>query len=129
MVISILPATISLALNGLTPGTQYQFQWWAQDAVPAIFAPIPVTRGTSGNGVTLERRGAAAGSLGQFALGVFTATSATQTIDFNGSDTKSLLNAFQLREFPASPIPEPGTALFGIALAGVALRSPSKRRR
>ena len=32
------PATISLALNGLTPGAQYQFQWWAN---PSAWYPRP----------------------------------------------------------------------------------------
>ena len=125
------PPTISMTLNGLTPGAEYQFQWWAHESEASSFAPAPALPGTSataGNSVTLQRRGVLPGSLGQFALGVFTATSASQVIDFNGSDTKTLLSAFQLRQI-AAPVPEPGTALFGLAMAGVAFRSASKRRR
>ena len=125
------PATISMTLNGLTPGADYQFQWWAHESEASSFAPAPPLPGTSataGNSVTLQRRGVLPGSLGQFALGVFTATSASQVIDFNGTDTKTLLSAFQLRQI-AAPVPEPGSALFGFAMAGVAFRSASKRRR
>ena len=124
------PPTISMTLNGLTPGAEYQFQWWAHESEASSFAPAPALPGTSataGNSVTLQRRGVLPGSLGQFALGVFTATSASQVIDFNGTDTKTLLSAFQLRQIAA--VPEPGSALFGLAMAGVALRSFSKRRR
>lgn len=125
------PPTISMTLNGLTPGAEYQFQWWAHESEASSFAPappLPATSATAGNSVTLQRRGVLPGSLGQFALGVFIATSASQVIDFNGSDSKTLLSAFQLRQI-AAPVPEPGTALFGLAMAGVAFRSVSKRRR
>ena len=131
------PPTISMELKSLTPGAQYQFQWWAHESEPSSFDPFappppanPATTATSGvNSVTLERRGNLAGSVGQFALGVFTATSATQSITFNGSDAKTLLSAFQLRQLSTPAVPEPGTALFGLALSGVALRSSSRRRR
>ena len=129
------PASISMTLAGLTPGAQYQFQWWAHESEVSSFNPLapppglPATTATSGNSVTLERRGVSPGSVGQFALGVFTATSTSQSIDFSGSDTKTLLSAFQLRQIAAPAIPEPGTALFGVAMLGVAFRSVSKRRR
>lgn len=129
------PPTISMTLNGLTPNAQYQFQWWAHQSDSSSFDPfapapgVPTTTATSGNSVTLDRRGLTPGSLGQYALGVFTATSASQVFSFDGSDTRSLLNAFQLRQLAAPAIPEPSSALVGLALTGVVLRSSTKRRR
>ena len=127
------PPDITLTLSGLSVGTSYQFQWWANQSSLSSFSPFPppggpATTAAAGGSVTLTRYSPAT-EIGQFATGTFTADAASQVITFSGGDTRTLLNAFQLRELPASPIPEPGTALFGIALAGVALRSPSKRRR
>ena len=130
------PPTVTLTLSGLAVGTQYQFQWWANQSSFFSFDPLappppalPTTTATAGNSVSLERTGPDAGSLGQYALGVFTADAATQVITFNGSDTRTLLNAFQLRALSAPVVPEPGSCLFGIAVAGAicARRRPTSR--
>ena len=116
--------TITLTLAGLTVGAQYQFQWWTNQSSFFSFDPLapapafPSTTATAGNSVTLTRTGATSGSLGQFAIGVFTADATTQSITFTGSNPQTVLNAFQLRALAAPVIPEPGSCLFGIALAG-----------
>lgn len=129
------PPNITLTLSGLNVGTPYQFQWWANESSFFSFDPnapapaLPSTTATAGGSVSLVRTGLAPGSLGQFAIGSFTADAASQDIVFSGSDTKTLLSAFQLRAFPAPPIPEPGAGLFALALSAVAFRSLSSRRR
>ena len=128
------PPEITLTLSGLSMGTQYQFQWWANQSGFFSFDPnpppgIPTTTATAGGVVSLDRTGFDPGSLGQFAIGTFTADATSQAITFSGSDTKTLLSAFQLRALPATAIPEPGSCLFALALSGVALRSMSSRRR
>ncbi len=133
--VGVAPAAISLTLGGLTPGTQYQFEWWANQSDPLSFDPnapppaLPSTTATAGNSVTLVRTGLAPGSVGQFAIGTFTADAASQVVTFNGSDTKTLLNAFQLRQLGTTAVPEPGSCLFGFATMGFLLRSASRRRR
>lgn len=126
------PPTISMTLGGLIPGAQYQFQWWANQAATSNFGPPPpisATIATAGNSVSLERTGNVPGGVGQYALGVFTATAASQTIAFDGTDSRVLLNAFQLRQLGAPAVPEPGSMLFGLAMTGFVFHSASKRRR
>lgn len=127
--------TITLALAGLSVGTQYQFQWWANQSSffnfdPNASAPaFPTTTATAGNSVSLARTGAVSGTLGQYAIGVFTADATTQSIAFTGSNPQTVLNAFQLRALAAPVVPEPGSCLFGIAVAGAicARRRPISR--
>ncbi len=124
------PPEITLTLSGLSIGTPYQFQWWANQSSLASFSPFPppsgpMTTATAGGSVTLTRYNPAT-EIGQFAIGTFTADAASQVITFSGGDNRTLLNAFQLRAFSAPAIPEPGTGLFALALSGVAL---SSRRR
>ena len=130
------PPAITLTLAGLNAGTQYQFQWWANQSSFFSFDPLapppafPSTTATAGNSVTLSRTGPLAGSLGQYALGVFTAdASGQQVISFVGSNPQTILNAFQLRALSAPAVPEPGSCLFGMAMTGVVLRSMCGRRR
>ena len=89
------PPEITLTLSGLSVNTQYQFQWWANQSSFFSFDPtpppgIPTTSATAGGTVSLDRTGFAPGSLGQFAIGTFTADATSQVIKFNGSDTKTL---------------------------------------
>lgn len=130
-----VPPTISLSLAGLIPGADYQFQWWVHQSSdfssdPGFPPPgVPTTTATSGGSVTLDRNGLVPGTLGQFAIGSFTADAAPQVITFNGSDIRTVISAFQLRQVSAPPIPEPGSFLFGIAVSGFLLSSTSRRRR
>ena len=127
--------SVTLTLAGLALGMDYQFQWWVNQTPPSNFDPnspppgLPTTTATAGNSVTLQRSSFDPGTIGQFAIGVFTATAFTQTIVFQGSDDKTLLNAFQLRQLAPTAIPEPGSCLFGLAMSAVIFRRIFTRRR
>ena len=88
-----------------------------------------MTTATSGGSVTLARQGVSPGSVGQFAIGTFTADVASQVFTFTGSDTKTVVNAFQLRALAAPTIPEPGSCLFALAISSVVLHSRHSRRK
>ena len=119
---------IILEMASLTIGRQYEFQWWAnasKEQNAPLFnpsgappPPIAMTTATAGGSVSLFQTGATAGSVGQFAIGTFTADSAIQTITFSALSGRNVVNAFQLRDLSAPAVPEPGTCLFGIALSG-----------
>jgi hypothetical protein len=103
---------------GLTVGMQYQFQWWANNSSDSFSYP---TTATAGNSIQLDSNaGHAQGGLGQFAIGTFTADSATEVINFTISEV-GFLNAFQLREFQGAAVPETGATLGLLALACGAL--------
>ena len=127
--------SVTLTLAGLALGMEYQFQWWVNQTPASNFDPnspppaLPTTTATAGGSVTLQRSSFDPGTIGQFAVGVFTATSASQSIVFQGSDNRTLLNAFQLRQLSPTVIPEPGSCLFGLATAGVIFRAIFKRHR
>jgi hypothetical protein len=107
--------TLSLTISGLTIGKTYEFQWWANNSSFASSPADGVSPGystaTAGNIVGLNANdGSNLGSLGQFAIGTFTADALTQQIDFNGSSfygTDPMINAFQLRDI--AEVPEPST--------------------
>ena len=108
----------TLTISGLNVGTQYEFQWWANSSN----AGQATSSATAGNTVTLlTRNPEGPGSVGQFALGTFTANSATQSVAFGGS--LPTLNGFQVRQ-----VPEPSTwALLGLGLP--ALLASRRRNR
>jgi hypothetical protein len=102
-------------------GQQYLFQWWASNAANISF--VSTVTGLATNSVTLDSNLTnAAGGLGQFVMGTFTADGATQNITFTGAADSPLINAFQIRA-----IPEPST--IAIALAGLACGGFSMWRR
>ena len=124
--IASISSGFSLTMIGLTIGMQYQFQWWANDSNGGSFP----TTATAGNSVSLQSNTAhTPGGLGQFALGTFTADSATQIISFTLSEV-GFLNAFQLREFQGSVgVPEGGDTLGLLALACVGLVTLNRKLR
>jgi hypothetical protein len=114
--------TLSLTISGLTVGNTYQFQWWDNNSsLSTSFNGYPLnTVATAGNAITLAENDTTEGSVGQFAIGTFTADDVTQVIAFTGSteirSNDPMLNAFQLRD--VTVVPEPSTlALMGIGLA------------
>jgi hypothetical protein len=112
--------TLQLSISDLTVGDTYEFQWWDNNSSLTTSDNDGFklnTVGTAGNGVTLEGNdGANAGSVGQFAIGTFTANATTQIINFDGvvaDPSDPMLNAFQLRDTP-----EPSSfALLGMGVA------------
>ncbi len=109
----------ALTMSGLTVGESYEFQWWSTDtAIQGFFSTA-----TAGNSVTLDSNPTDLdGGLGQFAIGIFVADAATQTILFSGADLAAL-NAIQLRSTPANTpsVPDSGTTvlMLGIALSAL----------
>jgi len=117
-------ATLTLTLLNLTNNTPYVFQWWSNDS-DLNFGGVNSTTATAINGVTLDENSSnAAGGLGQWVLGTFTASGTTQAITFSGP--RPVINAFQLRA-----VPEPGTltlmAFSSLALGGLAFGCRRRR--
>jgi hypothetical protein len=118
-----VPETITVTLNGLTVGQQYRIQWWTSDAARqrAVTGGIfSNTTATAVNSVTLDANTTnAVGGLGQFAIGTFTASGATQPFtlaETGGAGNNPLINALQVRA-----VPEPSTCaslLAGLACGG-----------
>jgi hypothetical protein len=120
-------AQFTLTINGLTVGERYEFQWWLDDSQED--SPQFFTTATAGNTVTLSSNtGNPDGGLGKFALGTFTADTASEVITFaedGGFTHLAGINGLQLRDLgraPPSPtIPEPSSlALFGLGGLGLA---------
>jgi hypothetical protein len=118
--------TITVTLNGLTVGQQYRIQWWTSDAARqraptgGVFSN---TTATAVNSVTLDANTTdAVGGLGQFAIGTFTASGATQPFtlaETGGAGNNPLINALQVRA-----VPEPSTCaslLAGLACGGYSM--------
>ncbi len=109
----------TLTLSNLVAGHVYEFQWWDNDARGTGQYGQISTTATDGNSVTLLPQinpPAGYGQVGQYTVGTFTATGATEGITFSGYTVGSppaqtdvwQINAYQLRDIT---IPEPSTAL------------------
>ena len=112
---SATSATITLTMSNLVVGQTYQYQWWANTSGPTALAANFVTA-TAGNSVTLMPNPSGTnGGLGQFAIGVFTADSSTQTVSYDGVTSRvgPVLNGFQLRNVSGAGTgaPEPSSLL------------------
>jgi len=124
--------TVTLQLGGLTPGHTYDFQWWSNDS--SGNSPLwHDTVATATNSVTLlGNADPTDGSVGQFAIGRFTADATTLSITFDsrgGGSFWPLINGFQVRVV-SSPVPEIDPAGFGsiLALVSGALGLLERRR-
>ena len=121
------PPTMTLTMNNLVAGATYQFEWWSDWSDRTFTVP---TTATAGNAVTLQSNPSMLdGGLGQFALGTFVADATRrQDITFTiNKNVNSGPNAFQLRQLAPPTVPEPGTALFGLALLGLALARRARK--
>ena len=111
---SATSATITLTMSNLVVGQIYQYQWWTNTSGPNASAADFVTA-SAGNRVTLMPNPSGTnGGLGQFAIGVFTADSSTQTVSYDGVTSRvgPVLNGFQLRVSGAGTgAPEPSSLL------------------
>jgi hypothetical protein len=127
-------ATMTLTLGGLDVGKTYRFQTWVNDSKYdiALYNRVEVAGG--GSTVELKANGLnALGGLGQYSIGRFTATAATQDFTFVGltdvngiifASKNPLVNAFQLRVESSGEVPEPTSlAIYGVAAWLVAYRS------
>ena len=111
---------LTLTLGGLTVGQTYIFQTWvneSQSHIPPGFTfEVDVS---SGSLITLDPNTTIfEGGLGQYVVGTFTASAASQQVTYDNSEVGGSLAAFQLRAAAPPAVPEPGTALFGLALLG-----------
>lgn len=123
---STLLDTLQLTINGLTVGDTYEFQWWNNNSslTPSSGDGYQLnTTATAVNSITLDGNDGTAGSVGQFAIGTFTANNTTQNINFDGvvaDPSDPMLNAFQLRDIAVAP--EPSTyGLLAMGLMGLAV--------
>jgi hypothetical protein len=117
---------VVLTISGLTIGRQYEFQFWVNGStlVPNQTVFTTASDGNLGivnlDGNTTDTNG----GVGQTVIGIFTATSGTEMIDFGGPSPGPTINAFELRDIGA--VPEPSTliqlASGSILLAGIARR-------
>lgn len=112
-------AAITVALNGLTNGQQYQVQWWTNNSAnlnPAESGTgFTDTTATAINSVTLDANTTnALGGLGQYAIGTFTAQGTTQAflLTETSGGFNPLINALQVRA-----VPEPALTLLGLTAA------------
>jgi hypothetical protein len=110
------PAPIVLTISGLSVGQVYEFQWWVNDSRDTGDLDR-TTVATAGNSVTLEHNIGAAGGVGQFVLGTFTADATTQSISFQGFGAGTNFGSTQINAVQLRAVPEPG----GLALAALSL--------
>jgi hypothetical protein len=121
---------VTLTMNGLTIGMQYQFQFWSNLSSQMFGYQITAT---AGNSVSLSSNvDGADGGLGEWVTGTFTADAAFQNISFIGDGDGGFLNAFQLRLLQGGgSVPEPGSTLvlLGIAASGLLIAQRKLRAR
>jgi len=93
---------ITVIINGLTVGHAYHVQIWSVDARSAGVGRTVVASSPGGNSVTLSVNSTSAnGGVGQYAIGSFTASAATQAFTLTGS-VHAYLNAIQVRDTTTS---------------------------
>lgn len=116
--------TVTYTLAGLTSGRSYSIQYWASDPTAAGSG-----RTVQVGNQTLDVNSTdAAGGVGQWVIGTFTADSSTQTFNANRIATSPIYaNALQVRLLA---VPEPETlAMAGVGLAFAASCGEFRRRR
>lgn len=127
---------LPVSLGGLTIGDTYLVQFWVNNSgntpFNGRFDYFTTISDGLGNSVSLYDGdtgiGAGPGNtnlppvLGQYVVGTFTADNLAQGFNFFSGEVNGVLNGFQLRNItnvaPAA-VPEPGTALAGVMLAGL----------
>lgn len=126
------PTMISLTIGGLTVGQRYLFQFWTSNSSLASSAGgnrfNTTASGMQTSIALVDNMQNVDGGVGQFAIGYFTATDDTQTINFEGTNGSNdpMINAFQLRAVAA--IPEPSSVSM-LALGFLGTGFFTRRRR
>ena len=96
-------AITMVTLNNLTLGRQYAVQVWVNDSRAGSTTNRTETLPGAGGTVTLAYNSTyAAGGVGQFAIGTFTATSTNQSFTMDGN-ASTQLNALQVRDTTPAP--------------------------
>lgn len=122
------PDTITLTLGGLSAGAVYDFQWWSNRPTTPVYS----TTALAGNSVMLSSNtyaGSEEGGLGQYAIGRFTASGTSQSIDFSGSYFFGSSNMPSINGFQVRLVPEPSTWVMGAVGLACAGWTVSRRRR
>lgn len=119
-------ASFYLTLDGLAIGQEYLLQWWSNNSANSPL--VTETIGLSDTGeVTLDGNTSdAAGGLGQYTVGTFTAERNSVMFELAGTPGNPLINAVQLRE--VSVVPEPGSLVTLGALGALVLLVRGRRR-
>lgn len=122
-----LPSDVSLSITGLTVGSNYLFQVWANvsenNEMFTIYETATLSQAGTLSSVVLDTNvGNVSGGLGQYAVGTFQANNTNLAVTFKGSSYTPVINAFQLRL--VNPVPEPASAIATAALlaGGLLLR-------
>jgi hypothetical protein len=96
--------SITMTINHLVVGSEYEFQWWFNDSRPFSTGPLTATTGVTS--VSLDPNTSdAAGGLGQYAIGTFTADATTQDILFSTTGNAVGHSGYQLRLLVPEPLP------------------------
>ncbi len=117
--------TLTLQINNLIVGQDYQFEFWVN---ASTFSANPGfdTTATAPNSITLDSNTTNTnGGVGQFVIGTFHCGDPSQFISFTGANSTQAptVNAFELRA-----VPEPSTISI-LFLAGMMISAASLLRR
>ena len=126
---------VTVTLGGLTIGKNYLFQAWVNNSGRdfSLFSrgnfPTTLSDGL-GNDVSLYAGDNGSGTgpgdsnlpsvLGEYVVGTFTADATFQNFFVSSAEIPGVINGFQFRQLAPASVPEPGTALAGVMLAGCA---------
>lgn len=116
--------SIELASGLLAGGSQYILQVWYTDLRSCCSGRVMTFSGDGGATVDVSASGTGQdAALGQYALGLFTADSSSQTLNLatNGF-ANAHVSGYQVRAVPSAQVPVPGTLLlFGLGLLGLGM--------
>jgi hypothetical protein len=129
--------TITLTLQNLSPGTQYQFEFWVDDSrgggSGVRFDTLSSGGGTSGNilfNTANTTLATGVNGVGEYDIGTFTADGSSQAITITGGTGTGGSISPQLAGFDVETLtPEPASAgLIVLALSTLACRRGRRRR-
>jgi hypothetical protein len=116
------PDTLTTAIAGLTPGFDYEIEFWVNDSRGAIG---PTRSETITGGPTLQFNTGAEGGVGQFIVGTFTADATTQSFGITGTPGSFVSQENALLVLATSP--EPGS--LALVALGAALTLGGLRKK